>query len=288
MKKIILSMMVLAATVSVNAQEAFKHIGAGLEVGTAGAGVNVAIPVVSNHLTVKVGYNFPALSYTYQTSMDISSIDESIGQINSELVKVGASADQIQTRFGNKMDIDVPIKANLASVKAMVEYYPFAKSSFRLVAGAFFGASDFITADAYTDAAFWNSYKSAMQEFGVLNAKYSNVPGYEPVQMPALKANVNGETWGVAEKDGRGHLDAALAVASARPYFGLGFGRSVPEGRVAFTFDLGAWYHGAPSVVSNSKTSYDASAQSFDLGLDKIGNVKFWPVASFGLSVRLF
>ena len=52
MKKIILSLTVLAAAVSANAQEAFRHLGVGFEAGTAAAAVNVSVPVVTDHLVL--------------------------------------------------------------------------------------------------------------------------------------------------------------------------------------------------------------------------------------------
>lgn len=284
MKKFIISLMVLAAAASANAQEAFKHLGAGIEVGTAGAGINVALPVVNDHLTIKVGYNFPSIKYKMNQTLDISMIDQSINDINAQI----PAADQITTKFGNNLDTEFQLKANLGSFKAMVEYYPFAKSGFHLVAGAFFGGADFIGVDAYTSTEFWSNYKAVEKQFKAINDKYTGTEGYTPIDIKTVKATVNGETWAVNEQNGRGHLGAALSVAKARPYFGLGFGRSVPNGRVAFKFDLGAWAHGEPSLTSNSKVAFDKDAPALDFGMDTIEKIKFWPVMSFGLSVRLF
>lgn len=287
MKKIIITLMVLTAAVSASAQEAFKHLGAGLEIGTAGAGINVALPVVDNHLTVKIGYNFPNITYTASQSLDISEINASIREMNAELASIGAS-EQISTTFSDKMNVDVPLRANLGSFKALVEFYPFAKSSFHITAGAFIGSSDFISADIFTDEKFWSDYKSVTQEIKSLNGKYAGTDGFDPVDIQEVKATINGETWAVREKDGRGNLNAALAVAKARPYVGLGFGRSVPNHRVTFKFDLGAWIHGTPELASACKVAFDSGAPKFDLGMDVIENVTFWPVMQFGVAVRLF
>lgn len=285
MKRIILTIMVLAAAASANAQEAFKHLGAGLEVGTTGAGVQLALPVVTDHITVKLGYNFPNIKYTYETSMDISSINQTINDVNSEIAQAGGT-DFITTQFNNNLNLEAPLSVNLGAFKAMFEYYPWAKSSFHFVLGAYFGNADFLHADAYTDASFWSSYKSLISEVNSVNQKYQSVPGYTAYTVKEIKGNVNGTTFAVSEKDGRGQIDAGLAVMQARPYFGIGFGRSVPNHRVSAQFDLGAWYHGTPSLSSNA--TYDPNAGSMDVDMSTIENVKFFPQVSLGLVVRLF
>lgn len=289
MKKIILSLVVLAAAVSSNAQEAFRHLGVGIEAGTAAASVNMSIPVVTDHLVLKVGYGFPNINTTQKESLNIALVDMAIMSLNSQLDELGAPAeDHIATRFGNRLDMRFPIKANMGSWKVMAEYYPFSIIPFRLVAGAFIGSENFISAEAYTDAEFWNNYKNVMKEFGILNAKYANVPGYEPVPTPSLKFNVGGETWAVTEKNGCGYFNADLSIAKVRPYLGFGYGRSLPKNRVSFTMDIGAWYHGAPSISSTSITTFDPDAENLDVGLDVLNVIRVWPVFSFGASFRLF
>ncbi|MCQ2131065.1 MAG: hypothetical protein MJY94_06735 [Bacteroidales bacterium] len=289
MKKIIVSLMVLAAAVSANAQEAFKHVAAGLQVGTTGAGVQVAVPVVTDHVTLKLGYNFPAVNYTVNTSMDISELTSTINNVNAEISKVGG-ADRINTTFNKNVDLEAPIKLDMGALKAMCEYYPSANSSFHFVLGAVIGTGDFISADLYTDASFWSSYKGLQSEVNALNAKYQELAnyGYTSYTVDELKANLDGKTYAVKEKDGRGHIDASVNVLKARPYFGIGIGRSVPKHRVSAQFDLGAWYHGAPELASNSTVAYDASAKTIDFDLSKIKNVKFFPQVSAGIVVLLF
>lgn len=289
MKKIILSLMVLAAAVSANAQEAFRHLGVGFEAGTAAASVNVSVPVVTDHLVLKVGYGFPSINTTLKESLNISVVDLAIQNLNSELSEVGAPAeDQIATRFGNNLKMEFPVKVNLGSWKVMAEYYPFSILPFRLVAGAFIGPEEFISAAAYTDAAFWSNYNSVMKEFKALNEKYKDVPGYEPVNVPDIKANIGGETWAITEKDGCGYFDATVSIAKVRPYLGFGYGRSLPKHRVSFTMDIGAWYHGGPTITSTSKTTFDPNAENLDVGLDVLNVMRLYPVFSFGASVRLF
>lgn len=287
MKKIIVSLMVLAAAVSANAQEAFKHVAAGVQLGTTGAGIQVAVPVVTDHISVKLGYNFPSVGYTVESSMDISSLNRTINDVNAEIIKAGGT-DHISTKFNKELSLEAPLKLDMGALKAMVEYYPSANSSFHFVVGAFVGTGDFISADIYTDASFWGSYKSLISEVDALNAKYKDIPGYTPYTVDDIKANLNGKTYAVKEKDGRGHIDAAVDVLKARPYFGIGIGRSVPKHRVSAQLDLGAWYHGTPALASNSTVSFDSSAQKIDFDMSKIEKVKFFPQVSAGIVVLLF
>lgn len=47
-----------------------------------------------------------------------------------------------------------------------------------------------------------------------------------------------------------GKVDGAIEVKGVRPYFGLGYGRAVPKGRVACRIELGVQLHGKPVPTS--------------------------------------
>lgn len=284
MKRLIVSLLVLAAAAGANAQEAFKHIAVGVEAGTTGAGVQLALPVISDHLTLKVGYDFANIPYNANTDVDISKLNSTIKDANAKLQELKVD-DRITERFDSRMEIGVAAKANLGAAKALLEYYPFESSSLHIVAGAYFGASDFVTADISASESFVNDYKAFKTEVEKLKNKYSEVNDYVKNIDDIKEVNINGETW---RADDNLRMNAAIEVAKVRPYLGIGLGRSVPEGRVSFKLDLGAWFHGTPALTSASKVTYNANATNLNLDLSVFEKLSIWPNISAGVAVKLF
>lgn len=276
----------VAFPVMSGAQQAFQSLGFGIEVGTTGAGVELSFPIVTNHIVIKGGFNAPSVSYPFSSSVDAGSLNSAIDDVNLQLQNIG-SDERISTRFSDVMLTARPT-VNLSTAKAMLEYYPFKKSSFHFTVGAYFGLSDdFITVNATTDKQFWGDFESLQQEVDALNEKYQDAPGYTPVTIDELRFSAGERTFEIREKDGAGHIDAAISIAKVRPYVGLGFGRSVPNGRVGFQLDLGAWYHGTPSLESSNEVTFDPSAESLVKDISLLDKLSWYPQISFRLTFRI-
>ena len=292
MKKILTTLCVLSATLSVNAQEAFKHLSVGLEAGTTGIGVELALPVVTDHLVLSAGYNFPSFSVNKSTSFNTQDIKAVISTANSTFQNAGIT-DRISDTFPQETPVNTNARLNFGSIKAMLEYYPWAKSSFHIVAGVYFGMGDFISAEGMTDKDFWSSVKSTQTELNTIYDKYKDNPqvkGMDHDILGKLKANIDGETYTFKEKNGCASFNAQLAIAKIRPYVGIGIGRSIPKSHFSVQGDLGVWFHGKPSLQSDNTTNYDPSAQTIDIGsaLDIAKKVSVWPQLSVRLIYRIF
>lgn len=296
MKRICTAIIVLVAMISPSAaQQAFKSLSIGVEVGTTGLGVDIAVPLITDHLVVRGGLTAPSLSYPFNIKVGMSELNQEIADANAMLGQSGID-ERISTSFSD-MDLTLTPVLNLSTAKLLFEIYPFRKSSFHIVAGAYMGIGDnFIAATAMTDKAFWSDYKSLQGEISAINEKYAGVPGYETIDISSAKFNVLDKSYEFREDGGRGALDAELQIAKFRPYVGLGFGRSMPKKHLGFQFEIGAWYHGKPSLVSGSQIDYDASLPDMtpdffgDGGmesiLDKWG--RFYPQLSLRLIYRIF
>lgn len=286
MKRILFVLVaIVASCMSANSQEAFKHLSAGLELGSTGAGVEVALPVVSNHVVVKLGYNFPGQSISKGMSMDVSDINSQIEDVNRRLSDAGAP-ERINTRF-SQMNAEGTATIDLRSAKLMVELYPFKKSSFHFVFGAYMGMGDFLTAEANTGSQFWGEFKALKSEVAALDATY----GIGTIENP--KFNVGDKTYALVEKNGAGYLSARLGVEKIRPYAGIGFGRSIPDTRLGVQLDLGAWIHGTPSIISDNEVSFDASAENiipdeYSQYVDMLGKLNFYPQLSLRIIYKIF
>lgn len=93
----------------------------------------------------------------------------------------------------------------------------------------------------------------------------------------------------VIEPDEQGYVAAQLKTNVAKPYFGIGFGRSIPRSRLGFKVEAGAMYHGTPQIET------DAAGYVGDVAGEEVNKItasltkwKFYPVLSFQLVYRIF
>lgn len=287
-KTFLLACLLFLSGVSVWGQKAFGSMSLGLEVGTTGVGVDLALPLATDHLVLRGGFMAPSLSIPYSTTVSSGRVNALLDEVNSQLALSGID-EGIYTRFSD-VRLDASTVVNFSSARLLLEYYPFRKSSFHLVAGAYFGMGDYLlSVDVRSDEQFLSDLNSARVELDAINAKYADVPGYQAVAFPEPVFNIDGKTYGIGESGGRAVFDASLAVAKVRPYFGLGFGRSVPNGRFGFQFEIGAWYHRRPYLVSDyAKSSFDPDAPGLSYDSTLLDYFVIYPNVSLRLTYKIF
>lgn len=292
-KKLSLLTALVAICSPASAQEAFKHLSIGLEAGTTGAGVELALPIVKDHLVIKAGYNFPRININVTEPFETAEIADLVVDVNRQLQKLGID-DRLENRFGNTTTINVKAKANFCNAKMMLEYYPARRSSFHITAGFYAGNADLVTADGFTTEAFWSDVKATQVDVRALKAKYADVPGVQDVDVEFIdnmKGTVGGETYKVTEKNGCANIAADLKIAKFRPYFGIGVGRSVPKGHFGVQGDFGVSYHGKPVIESPNRVAFDPEAEVFDDADDilaLIQKVCVYPQISVRFIYRIF
>lgn len=71
------------------------------------------------------------------------------------------------------------------------------------------------------------------------------------------------------------------------PYAGIGFGHVVPRRRVSFTLDLGALYLGSAEIEMSGSGAIAPTADQAEELNDNLKNTAFYPVVTFGLTIRL-
>ena len=284
MKKLFITLTLVAAGMTVaNAQEAFKHLGLGIEAGTTGAGLELALPVVTDHLVLTAGYNLPSVIIDHDLDYSTADINASIADVNSSLASIPGCTDRLST-FTDPAKVSGEFTANLCNARVMLEYYPSTKSSFHIVAGVFIGNPVLVSATMSLSDTFMSEYRNAQSEISALKNKYP-AEGIPSLDDP--KFTMDGKTYSIAT--GKATLNAN--IAAAKPYLGIGFGRSIPNSRVGFQFELGAWYHGKISFsTTNTAVAYDKDAPSIltsDI-TDITDMVQVYPAMTFRLTVKLF
>lgn len=149
------------------------------------------------------------------------------------------------------LEVEADAKVKLMNGNILADWFPFRKVPFHLTAGLYVGNTG-IDATGHSNKAF----------------------------------EIGGT---VIEPDEQGYIDAKLKTNVAKPYFGLGFGRSIPRSRFGFKMEVGAMYHGTPTIETNG-TGYvgDVAGDEINKITESITKWKFYPVLSFQLVYRIF
>ena len=230
----------------------FNHMSIGLNVGTPGIGIDVAMPIC-NYVQVRAGVSFVP-NIKFDIDLDINAPDIEGYEIPDE--------------------IEVEAKVGFVNGKLLFDVYPFRRSSFFITAGAYFGSSKVI--------------KAHNKEDGLLKdlANYNN-----DVDNGVITGDKVGVELGdyLLEPDDNGNLDACIKTASFKPYLGLGFGRAVPKTkRVGFMFELGCQFWGTPKVYCNDIRIHEGDIDG-DGGIMKtISKIKVYPVLNFRICGKIF
>ena len=289
MKKILFALAALSALcLPAFSQQAFNSLSFGVEAGTTGVGIQLALPLVTDHIVLTAGFNSPSLTLNKGFAIDLDEVNANISEVNANLAAAGLP-DRINTRFED-VDINTTSTINLSTAKAALEFYPFKRSSFHITAGVFYGMNDtFLSVVAATDKAFWSSFRELQDEVGAINEKYSDVSAYNAVEISPIRASAMGRTYEVKEQDGAGHVEMSLVLPKFRPYAAIGFGRSMPKGHFSFQGDLGVFY-ADPELKSPNEVAYDPSAEDLLADVPGISMdwFRFWPMLSLRLVYRIF
>ena len=141
---------------------------------------------------------------------------------------------------------------NTLSFDMMGEYYPWQKSSFKLLFGASYIQS--LTANAMimvTDPMMFGEIELTPEQVG--------------------------------------EMEIELAYGGMAPFLGIGFGRSVPNKRIGLGLEVGSYYIGSPSVNMNASELLEpsASAEQEKSLEESLRTLSWLPAVKFRLAVRL-
>ncbi len=169
-------------------------------------------------------------------------------------VRVGANLFTYigTTKSGKTTDnvqMGIDYKAKLQSANLMLDIYPFKRTGFRLTGGAFYNLNQ-------------------ITFFG----------------MPAKTVTFNDISFTPTEV---GTLDGKVNFAKIAPYAGIGFGNPYTRSRVKFMLDIGFFAQQSPQVTLVSTGLLEPSSDQGAVIQDNLRALKYYPVASFGISYKL-
>jgi len=157
-------------------------------------------------------------------------------------------------------DLLADVTLNFSQIGIVADYYPFQSSSFKLMAGV----SYFIN----------NSFSATV---AINDTLYVGEDGDDADDLGDF----------VFYPDDIGTISIASEWGQIVPYMGLGFGRAVPNKRVGFGIELGAYYIGAPDVNVDATGMLTETSEE-EAGLEEgLAEYAWLPQINLRLSVRL-
>lgn len=308
MKKLLNVFGFMLLSLSVSAQTFDPHVGFGVGVGTTGididasatfnkwVGVRAGVDIMPK-IKVNKGFNLK----TEDANKQVSQLTNEIIELNRRLAAAGMqTVDLSQYPGGNLPNrLDTQGKLNNTTGHFLIDVHPFG-TSFRVTVGAYFGPSEVITVYNKEDGflAPITAYNSAIINANSASADPNVKQVVNQYNLKMIGAEL-GDYFVTPDPADNGDVKAYAMVNSFRPYLGLGFGRSVPKGRIGCQFDLGVQFWGKPEVFVPTYNKTTGSYQSEkidpenagdDAGkvLKTISKISVYPVLNFRLVGRIF
>lgn len=251
-----------------------RHLSLSVGVGTTGVTADLGT-MVTNTFGLRAGVDYmPEIKGN--TWLDLSSVDRSVSDAEQPVTDV-------YQQLINDLPKSVEVEGKFSSFTghALLDIYPLSDRGFRFTVGAYFGGSEDKLVEAYNTQ---DGVLKSVADFNARRGNYALVPA-EYGQIAAKLGEYN------LKPDDQGNANGYIQVKSVRPYFGIGFGRAVPNSRVNCQFDAGVQLWGSPKVyngVSGEQLTSDG-AMGEDGGLLKIiSDIKVYPVLTFRLCGRIF
>lgn len=148
-------------------------------------------------------------------------------------------------------DVLLHAKINMLNSLLLFDYFPSRNSSFFLTAGIYAGQNRMIQISGQST---------------------------EPIQIGDL----------IVTPDEVGRVEGWMKIHAVKPYVGIGFGRTLPESRFGFKFELGALFIGTPTIQSNRLSSLVEVGEEVT-GINRfLTRFKVYPKLSFQINYRIF
>lgn len=283
MKHYLTLLLLLAASLPSFAQGAFSNMSLGLEVGTAGPGVSVFFPLVTERLFIGVSYHAPKMTFTHDFEARIE-LNSYIRDVNARLDQAQITDKRIEELPSDKVTITGKAKIDFTGFQARAYFYPEQTGKFFLAAGLRIGQKDLLQIEGTPDRHTWSVYQSALAVNALLPAD-KQVSGLSD----AMRYSFDKHTFELSPNAPEGKASATISTNNVCPYFGIGWGRAIPQRhRVGFQFEMGVWYHGQPELTSPNEVRYDSSTGSTDDILRYLEDCPVYPQITFRLTGRIF
>ena len=244
----------------------FNHLSVGLNTGTTGTGIDVAMPV---HKLVTVRAGFSGMGW---------------GDIKFKAINTATEITEMQmveedaVRRAQQVDkVELAIKPNFWNFYVLGEVHPFNNVPFYFSAGLFAGSQNFLH--------FRNTNDGAL---GYLNDANQKVEDYN--QLFRTNYPPVGLKFGdyVFTADENGNIDVRMKTNAVKPYLGIGFGQHLAKThRVSLAVDAGLLFWGTPKFVLNNGTEIKSSGSNSGI-TSVLSWLKAWPNLQVRVAYKIF
>ena len=274
----------------------FKHLELSLTLGTAGVGLDVAVPV-SQIVQVRIGYDYMP-QFKKQLRMNLAGGGEAARQYNGQGNRIKTKFDKIQQYLYEEtgMEIDDHIlltgQLSMHNLKALVDVYPFKYNKhWHFTAGVYYGPAQVAKAEvadeSVTTLSLMESYNREYEEASSSDAiksygRLSLYPG-DKNRKPCL-----------VDPADDGSVNISVKTNAVKPYLGVGYTGRLISSRDDWkvSADLGVWiWGGAPKQRMHDGTSLpDLSNIPGALGdyVKVINYLKVYPVLNVRFAKTIF
>ena len=244
----------------------FNHLSVGLNYGTTGANVDVAMPV-HKLVTVRAGIGgWPVGNIKFKATNTATEITE-MQMVEEDAIRRAQMVDKVE----------LELKPNFWNFYLLGEVHPFKNQPFYFSAGVFIGSQNFFHFRSTNDGALDYLY-DANQKVEDYNQLYHTK--YPPIGLQF------GDYVFTADEDG--NIDVRMKTNAVKPYLGIGLGQHfAKKHRVSLAVDLGLLFWGSPKFELNNGTEIDSSGKNAGIG-SVLSWLKAWPNLEIRVGYKIF
>lgn len=244
----------------------FNHLSVGLNYGTTGANVDVAMPV-HKLVTVRAGIGgWPVGNIKFKATNTATEITE-MQMVEEDAIRRAQMVDKVE----------LELKPNFWNFYLLGEVHPFKNQPFYFSAGVFIGSQNFFHFRSTNDGALDYLY-DANQKVEDYNQLYHTK--YPPIGLQF------GDYVFTADEDG--NIDVRMKTNAVKPYLGIGLGQHfAKKHRLSLAVDLGLLFWGSPKFELNNGTEIDSSGKNAGIG-SVLSWLKAWPNLEVRVGYKIF
>jgi len=244
----------------------FNHLSVGLNTGTTGLGIDVAMPV-HKLVTVRAGFSGWGMGDIKFKAINTATEINQMQMVEEDAVKRAQMVDKVE----------LALKPNFWNLYVLGEVHPFKNQPFYFSAGLFVGSQNFLHFRNTNDGALGFLY-DANQKVEDYNRLYRT--NYPPV---GLKFGDY-----VFTADENGNIDVRMKTNAVKPYIGIGCGQHLAKThRVSLAVDAGLLFWGTPKFVLNNGTEIKSSGKNSGI-TGAVSWLKAWPNIQIRVAYKIF
>lgn len=262
MNKIIVTLIMLVSSLSMNAQRSdsllFKNFAVGISIGTTGFGLEAATSINRN-IQLRAGIH----------SFYIGTVNMTLPVTNGDINDYLDIKDPTFTEATSKKKAELGLDIAMFTGSILADYFPRKDKSFHITAGVYLGNKNVLH--------FFNKNDG---ELKFLNTANERILLYNELYHTSFRdAGLNfGDYTFTADKNG--NIDAELRTWLVRPYLGVGWGRNVSMGknrRINYNFDAGFQFWGTPKCLLNKEKTINTGKKDESGILQIVSGFSAWP-----------